>query len=354
MTASITYLLTIIAVKCNPDKEVLRLLALLGTGFDCASRGEIEQILDSGVEPSRIIYANPCKAKSNLRYAQRVGIRRMTFDDTDELYKIKAICPEAELLLRIVADDSSSVCRFSTKFGARLDCVRKLLRVASELELKVIGVSFHIGSAATNPQSFVQAVRDARIVFDWAQELGYSPKVLDVGGGFSTESFETMSQPLALALDKWFPGDFEIIAEPGRYYVASAFTLACNVIGRRVIRATGKSSLYSLYLNDGVYHNFLECLICHWDPKPRILLSSNEQVTTAAIQYSIWGHTCDSFDQIIKDLSFHKILDIGDWLYFDGMGAYTLCLSTSFNGFPNKPKVDYISSEPTARALLCY
>lgn len=48
-----------LAVKCNPDPEVLRLLAALGTGFDCASKQEIEQVLNVGVDPSRIIYAQP-------------------------------------------------------------------------------------------------------------------------------------------------------------------------------------------------------------------------------------------------------------------------------------------------------
>ena len=49
------------AVKCNSDKLIIKLLAYLGAGFDCASKNEIEMILDLGVSPDRIIYANPCK-----------------------------------------------------------------------------------------------------------------------------------------------------------------------------------------------------------------------------------------------------------------------------------------------------
>lgn len=39
------------------------------------------------------------------------------------------------------------------------------------------------------------------------------------------------------ALDKYFPADsgVKIIAEPGRYYVASAYTLAVNIIAKKVI-----------------------------------------------------------------------------------------------------------------------
>ena len=87
------------AVKCNPDPTVIKLLAALGTGFDCASKTEIEQVLKLGVDPSRIIYAQPCKTKSYLRYTVKQNVKQMTFDNTDELYKIKEIAPEAELYL---------------------------------------------------------------------------------------------------------------------------------------------------------------------------------------------------------------------------------------------------------------
>lgn len=171
------------AVKCNPDPEVLRLLAALGTGFDCASKQEIEQVLNIGVDPSRIIYAQPCKNKSYLRWAAGKGVKQMTFDNADELYKIRAHYPTAELFLRILTDDSSSLCRLSLKFGASLDCTKELLELAKELDLNVVGVSFHVGSGASDPLSFAKAVRESRFVFNQASEVGYELKALDVGGG---------------------------------------------------------------------------------------------------------------------------------------------------------------------------
>jgi ornithine decarboxylase len=84
------------AVKCNDDYHVLKTLATLGTGFDCASEGEIRKILDLGVDPSRIIYANPAKMGSHLRFAAQHGVKRMTFDCDIELYKIKKHYPDAE------------------------------------------------------------------------------------------------------------------------------------------------------------------------------------------------------------------------------------------------------------------
>jgi hypothetical protein len=56
-----------LAVKCNPDPAIVRTLNAIGTGFDCASIGEMHQILGIGVAAERIIYANPCKQKSMYR-----------------------------------------------------------------------------------------------------------------------------------------------------------------------------------------------------------------------------------------------------------------------------------------------
>ena len=343
------------AVKCNPDPQVLRLLAALGTGFDCASKAEIESVLKIGVDSSRIIYAQPCKTRSHVRFAAQQGVKQMTFDNADELYKIQALFPTAELFLRILTDDSSSLCRLSLKFGASLDCTRQLLELAKRLGLNVVGVSFHVGSGASDPESFAKAVQDSRIVFNQAAEIGYTMTTLDVGGGFSSDSFDPMARILSEALDDYFPPSVRIIGEPGRYYVASAFTLACNVIARREIEdpATRQAS-YMLYVNDGVYGNFSSIIFDHQHPVPRILKTSDgtSNHRHLATEYSIWGPTCDGIDRITESCFFHATLDVGDWLYFEDMGAYTKCSATRFNGFTDSHDVLYVSSEAGASAVL--
>lgn len=358
------------AVKCNPDPEVLRLLAGLGTGFDCASKAEIEQVLRLGVSPSRIIYAQPCKTKSFVRYAAKEGVRQMTFDNADELYKIKEIYPDAELFLRILTDDSASLCRLSLKFGASLDTTGELLALARKLDLNVAGVAFHVGSGASDPEAFLKAVRDARFVFDQAASYGYDLKTLDVGGGFVGETFDAMSAVLSSALDEHFPPSVNIIGEPGRFYVSSAFTIAANVIARRAVedKDLGLTS-YMLYLNDGVYGNFSSIMFDHQHPIPRVLKNGKKLYFDAGsrthdtcshdsgkrpIEYSVWGPTCDGIDCISESWSSSHTLDVGDWLYFEEMGAYTKCSATKFNGFSDSHDTIYVSSEPGASALLGY
>ena len=153
------------AIKCNPDPYVLRLLAALGTGFDCASIGEITRVLETGVDPARVIFANPCKAASFVRSPARAGVHTMTFDNTDELYKIARVHAGAQLIVRILTDDSKSVCRLGLKFGAPLGTVPGLLAKARELRLDVIGVSFHVGSGCYDAAAFADAVMRARTAF---------------------------------------------------------------------------------------------------------------------------------------------------------------------------------------------
>ncbi|KAJ7175651.1 ornithine decarboxylase [Mycena filopes] len=87
----------------------LRLLVALGTGFDCASSGEIFRIFDLGVAPARIISANSCKPGSFVRHEGRLGVHAMTFDNADELYKIACAHPDAQLVVRILTDDMKSL-----------------------------------------------------------------------------------------------------------------------------------------------------------------------------------------------------------------------------------------------------
>ena len=341
-------------------------MAKLGNGFDCASKTEIDLALETGVDPDRIIYAQPCKTKSYLRYAAQVGVRQMTFDNADELYKIKVHFPGAELYLRITTDDSTSLCRLSMKFGASLDGVRQLLELAYSLELNVVGVSFHVGSGAEDPRAFVKAVQDARWVFDQAAEVGHELHTLDVGGGFCDATFEKFSGILSEALDAYFPLSVRVIAEPGRYYVGGAFTLAANVIARRDAPDPLDPSrdAFMLYLNDGVYGNFSNIIFDHQHPVARILTcmessasrpsSPGSSVSDEETCYSIWGPTCDGIDVISERITLPAVLDVGDWLYFEDMGAYTRCSATKFNGFSDAHEVIYISSEAGATALLEY
>ncbi|CAG8709477.1 28125_t:CDS:2, partial [Dentiscutata erythropus] len=362
------------AVKCNPDPLLLRLLASLGTGFDCASKVEIQTVLDIGVDPSKIIYANPCKQASFVRYAAEHSVKMMTFDNSDELYKIKRYFPDAQLVLRILTDDSMSLCKLGLKFGASLDTTGSLLQTARKLDLNVIGVSFHVGSGCYDENAFIDAVHRAKFVFDQASELGFSLHLLDVGGGFSHSrncdgiTFEKIAAILGPEIDSLFPPNVRVIAEPGRYYAAPAFTIATHIIARRTVLSNGDvqtldmdnilndesptrddHSGYMYYINDGVYGAFNCILYDHQVVHPKVLFKEGvftfgEILDEPVYNCSIWGPTCDSIDCITTTSSLPVLLP-GDWLYFEEMGAYTICAASQFNGF-KKSNIIYTATNP--------
>ncbi|CAD1779361.1 similar to Saccharomyces cerevisiae YKL184W SPE1 Ornithine decarboxylase, catalyzes the first step in polyamine biosynthesis [Maudiozyma barnettii] len=343
------------AVKCNPNPIILKRLAKYGVNFDCASKLEIETILNLGVDPSRIIYANPCKMSSFIRFANDKKVLKSTFDNVEELYKIKKFHPNSELFLRITTDDSTAQCRLSTKYGADLENVRDLVAKCKELELNLCGVSFHVGSGANDFSTLYKATRDARWVFDLVENEFNMPalKVLDVGGGFQLESFKEASYVLNMALDEFFPVgcNIDIIAEPGRYFVASTFTLATNVIAKRKIN--NEESM--IYINDGVYGNMNCILFDHQEPVPRTLYHNDEfhyfdNETTCQrasknhlYKVSIWGPTCDGLDCITKEYYMKHDLVVGDWLFFQDLGAYTSSAATAFNGFEQAATIIFIN-----------
>ncbi|KAF9288316.1 hypothetical protein BGZ68_000445 [Mortierella alpina] len=360
------------AMKCNPDPMVMRLLASLGAGFDCASKNEIQAVLDLGVDPSRIIYANPCKQNAFVKYAHANKVRMMTFDNAEELHKIKRFHPDAQCVLRILTDDSKSLCKLGLKFGAPLNTTGSLLATAQALGLDVIGVSFHVGSGCFDAHAFGEAVIRARRVFDQARDYGFDFKFLDVGGGFPSAhvtegiTFEKVAGILGSTVDALFGPEVRVVAEPGRYYVGSAFTLATQVIARRTVVASeadssivaeteaqeqGEGPSHMYYINDGMYGSFNCIMFDHQICEPKVLYqdgifsyqaqlpASSERLGLA----SVWGPTCDSIDCITAKARL-PLLETGHWLYFENMGAYTITAASQFNGF-RKSEVLYTTTE---------
>ncbi|OQR84572.1 ornithine decarboxylase 1 [Achlya hypogyna] len=361
------------AVKCNPDPQILQTLARLGTGFDCASQAEIRDVLAAGVDPRSIIYANPCKQPSHVAFAATAGVNVMTFDGCDELTKMKKLHPEARTVLRLFVDDSHSQCPLGTKFGAVLNDVPAILRHAKAIGSNVVGVSFHVGSGCFNVSAYSDAVARARKAFDIGASLGFNFELLDIGGGFPGDetapiAFEDIGAELNKSLSEHFPlsSGVQIISEPGRFFAAASHTLAVNVIARKLapnslavsptpsspLKAVqGKRALhggadpyYMYFVNDGLYGSFNCLLYDHAVVHPMALAP---QDADAAYSSSIWGPTCDGLDCIAKDIKM-PVMDIGDWMYFANMGAYTSAAGSHFNGFVPPQKIYFDSAADEA------
>jgi ornithine decarboxylase len=336
------------AMKCNPNPAILEVLACLGVNFDCASENEMRTIIEITKDPSRIIFANPCKMSSQIRYARSNDVDFTVADNEIELYKIKLYHPYAKIVLRIAVDDSKSKCRFNKKFGCKLHEVEELLTISKTLKLDVIGFSFHVGSACSSADSFYDALKTCRAAANMANVLGINISLIDIGGGFpgsdtADVKFENIAHAVNKGMRDFFSeeiekGDIEFIAEPGRYFAQSSHTLVLNVIGKKKItdEATGeKINMY--YLNESVYGSFNCIQNDHYEPT---ILPFNER--DGKLEKSrIFGITCDSIDVINENIMLPE-LAIGECVYVERIGAYTIAAASAFNGFAPTNTYKYI------------
>jgi diaminopimelate decarboxylase len=325
------------AVKCNPNPVLLDALASLGTNFDCASENEMKTIIEITKDPTRIIFANPCKMSSQIRYARSNDVDLMTFDCEEELYKIKLYHPYAKLILRIAVDDSKSLCKFNKKFGCKLCDVEELLKIVKTLKLDVIGISFHVGSGCSSAENFYKAIQDCRTATDTAAALGIHVETIDIGGGFpgldGKVKFEDIAKCVNDGIQEFFGEEVEqkkiqFISEPGRYFAQKSHTLVLNVIGKKITTDDNGEKCIVYYLNDGIYGSF-NCI--YFDHNKPVILPFNER-DGKLFKSILFGPTCDSIDLISENIMLPE-LAVGEWVYVENFGAYTSAASSAFNGF---------------------
>ena len=335
-----TYLPTVkpyYAVKCNTNPIILETLANLGANFDCASEKEISTILRiTENDPDRIIFANPCKIPSHIEYAKSKFVDRMTFDCAEELYKIKKIHPSAKLFLRLAVDDSKSICKFNKKFGCTIEEMDLLFVLAKDLGLNIVGICFHVGSGCKSSEVFYSALETVNVAVYIAKQYDIDIKVIDIGGGFpgiDTEmvQFKDIAENINKGICKFFSDkNIEFIAEPGRFFAQPTHTLVVQVIGKKAKRNVNGDRRFEYTLNEGVYHSFNCTIFDHYSPilAPLRKTGPNDEIFPS----KVFGQTCDSMDTICEECMLPE-LNIGDYIYVENFGAYTISASSGFNGF---------------------
>ena len=326
------------AVKANSDPAIVKTFYEAGGSFDVASMPEfrivyqyIKDLPDKQRQDwiwDKIIYANPIKANETLQDLNQYK-PLVTYDNYEEIKKIKKYAPLAGLALRIKVLNTGAMVELSSKFGASPgECVDMIL-AADKAGLVVEGLSFHVGSQTTNFQNYVAAINLAANLFKEAKDRGYTKmNLLDIGGGFpapyddSVKPCRELARTINHELDRLFPKNIQILAEPGRFLVATAATAVSKIIGKAV-----RDGKLCYYINDGVYHTFSGVIFdhCHYH------LKSFKR--GPAVQCSVFGPTCDALDVVSMAEQLPADLERGDLLYSENIGAYSHASSTWFNGF---------------------
>ena len=324
------------AVKANPAPEIVRTLYKAGASFDVASLPEF-LLVHENIEKlpakqrqdyiwDKIIYANPIKPKETLQALDEYK-PLITYDNLEELQKIKRYAPHAGLVLRLRVPNTGSMVELSSKFGCDPSEAVELILAAFRTGLVVEGLSFHVGSQCTNFDNFVQALNIAAAVREEARSRGHEIKILDIGGGFPVpydahvRPFEELAKKINAEIDRLFDADTEILAEPGRFLVATAATAVARVIGKAM--RDGKTCYY---IDDSVYHTYSGIVFDHCQYRIQAMKRGERQMCT------VFGQTCDGMDTIAQSEELPN-LEIDDLVYSEDIGAYSNASSTWFNGF---------------------
>lgn len=328
------------AMKPLPHAAVVACLRDEGAFFDLATTGEVELVKAQGIAAERCIHTHPIKRDSDIRDAMRYGVKIFVADNPEEIRKFARYRKRVELLLRVSFRSPDAVVDLSRKFGCEPGAVLEMIEQARRLGIRVRGLSFHVGSQATGPAKYIEAIRACTSLIGEALLAGLpSLDILDIGGGFPVAyndpvmPIDEFCRPIRAELAK-LPPHVRVIAEPGRFIAAPAAIAISSVMGK-----AKRDGRWWYYLDDGLYGSYSGQLFDHAKYPVTTLRQEGERFPSV-----LAGPTCDSIDVIDDDIALPE-LEVGDLVVGRMMGAYTWASATDFNFF-KRAKVVVMHERP--------
>lgn len=324
------------AVKANPQREIIETLINLGSGFDAASRAEIELCLALGADADRISFGNTVKRTSDIEFAFHAGVSLFAADAEEELEKISEFAPGSRVYIRLIVDASQADWPLSRKFGCARDKAIALLDMARALGLDPVGFSFHVGSQTRRADMWCATLDQVAAIWNEARAAGHDLSLLNIGGGFPAYYGDAIEAPTPYAakvmalVNERFGDVAQVMAEPGRGLVAEAGMIAAEVL--LVSKKSDADMFRWVYLDIGKFSGLAETM----DEAIRyqFVTDRDHEETGPCI---LAGPSCDSADVLYekRPVALPLGLRSGDRIAIRSCGAYTSTYaSIGFNGFP--------------------
>lgn len=319
------------AVKSNPDEAVVENLVSAGIkGFDVASPAEIDLIGRLAPGAARH-YHNPVRSRAEIGAAVAAGIKAWSVDSESELAKLIELVPAegCEISPRFKLPVTGAIYDFGSKFGATPELAAELLKRVAEAGF-IPSLTFHPGTQCTDPGAWEQYIRTARDICDTA---GVRASCLNVGGGFPSYRVHGVEPQLedifnligATTAEVFGDEAPTLVCEPGRGLCGDAFSLITRVKAVRDGQA--------IFLNDGVYGGLAELPVVGNLDRVQVFTPEGQPRGGDDAGRVIFGPTCDSVDRLPGELVMAGDVQEGDYIVFNGAGAYSVVTNTRFNGF---------------------
>jgi ornithine decarboxylase len=322
-------------VKANPSKCVLEQLNKLGSSFELASAAELEILKECNVSSDKVLFGSAAKIPRHVEFFAKNHVQFYAADSVEELKNIARNAPHSSVYIRLLVNDrSNSVYHLSEKFGAPLDNFLDLAKCAMRLGLNVVGISFNVGSQALNPAAWSNGIRDVSQIIVAAQQEGILIQYINIGGGFPVNHHQSMKYPhineiadnVNVARAE-LPYPIKLIVEPGRWLVADSFSAVTQIYA---IKSRG--GVKWAFVDMGVYSGLFEALSCQGSIRYDIVNITSKECEKE--YFVIAGPTCDDLDIIDHKALLPRDTKQGDLILIKNVGAYSIPLTTQFNGFP--------------------
>lgn len=331
------------AVKSNPGEEVVENLVAAGIrGFDVASPFEMRLIRRLAPDAA-MHYNNPVRARHEIATAVELGVKSYSVDSHSELAKLVEMVPAdgSEISVRFKLPVAGAAYNFGAKFGATADVAVELLKTVAAAGF-IPSITFHPGTQCTDPNAWGSYIRTAA---DIAREAGVKIARLNVGGGFPSHRLNGVAPQLdatfrlidTVATEAFGTDRPALICEPGRALCGDAFALVARV---KAVRDNTH-----VFLNDGIYGSLFELGQIGVIDRISAVAPDGQRRKGKAKPRIVFGPTCDSVDRLPGDVPLPNDLIEGDFVFFNGMGAYSTVTNTRFNGFGELAYVTVLSLE---------
>lgn len=322
------------AVKSNSNLSVIRHLALMDSGADCVSIGEVKRALKAGVKPYRIIFSGVGKRDDEIREALLSNILMINLESTAEMKRVEFIAQElgveARISVRVNPNvDAKTHPYISTglqenKFGVSIDTAKWIYIYAKKSAyLNPIGIHFHIGSQLTELSPIIEASNIVADLVRSLKALDVNIKFFDIGGGLGV----VYNDEITINLKEYADGikssikglDVTIVCEPGRYLVANAGIFVTKVLYEKVNE--GKRFV----VVDGAMNDLIRpSLYTAYHEIEAIGVEGDESLA------DVVGPICESGDFLGKDVSL-PLLTHDDIVVIHTAGAYGFTMSSNYN-----------------------
>ena len=325
------------SVKSNSNIALLKELKKMGSGADVVSAGELLKATKAGIKSKKIVFSGVGKTEDEIKLAIKKGVLLINMESESEAILInkisKKINKKTSVGIRLNPNITGKTHKkISTggkhdKFGLSYkDCVNFCKKINSLKNLKLDGISVHIGSQITNVRPFQQVLDILNKIIN---ETKINFKFIDLGGGIGI-SYSNKDKKLDLNKYAKLVNKFlrdkktQIIFEPGRFIVGNTSILISKVIYIK------KSSNKNFVILDAGMNDLMRPALYNAQHKIVPLKKNNKRIVG---NVEFVGPICESSDKFLEQKNFSKVKE-GDYVAITDVGAYGMSLTSNYNTRP--------------------